>query len=71
VLRDAQRLVVDRGLVAEFGPVLDAQSVRLANAEERLTGAHPDHWLYLTELRGVRDRVKDVVARARNTPPRS
>ncbi|GAA3042051.1 hypothetical protein GCM10010464_02290 [Pseudonocardia yunnanensis] len=71
VLRDAQRLVVDRGLVAEFGPVLDAQSVRLANAQERLTGAHPDYWLYLTEVRGIRDRVKDVVARARSTPPRS
>jgi hypothetical protein len=69
VLRDAQRLVVDRGLVAEFGPILDAQSVRLANAQERLTGAHPDYWLYLTELRGVRDRVRDVVARARSTPP--
>ncbi|GAA1198743.1 hypothetical protein [Pseudonocardia alaniniphila] len=70
VVRDAQRLVVDRGLVAEFGPVLDAQSVRLANAQERLTGAHPDYWLYLTELRGVRDRVKEVVTRARSTPPR-
>jgi chromosome segregation ATPase len=70
VLRDAQRLVVDRGLVAEFGPVLDAQSVRLANAQERLTGAHPDYWLYLTELRGVCDRVKDVVTRARSTSPR-
>jgi hypothetical protein len=70
VLRDAQRLVVDRGLVAEFGAILDAQSVRLANAEERLTGVHPDYWLYLTELRGIRERVKDVVARARSTPPR-
>ncbi|GAA1308373.1 hypothetical protein [Pseudonocardia xinjiangensis] len=70
VLRDAQRLVVDRGLVTEFGAILDAQSVRLANAEERLTGVHPDYWLYLTELRGVRERVKDVVARARSTPPR-
>lgn len=60
-LRDAQRLVVDRGLVARFGPVLDAQSVRLENAQERLTGVHPDYWFYLTELRGIRDRVKDVV----------
>ncbi|MEN3269150.1 hypothetical protein [Pseudonocardia sp.] len=70
VLRDAQRLVVDRGLVAEFGAILDAQSVRLANAQERLTGVHPDYWLYLTELRGVRDRAKDVVARARSASPR-
>jgi hypothetical protein len=66
VLRDAQRLVVDRGLVKEFGPVLDAQSVRLENARERLGGAtHPDYWFYLSELRGVRDRARDVVARVR------
>jgi hypothetical protein len=50
-VRDAQRLVVDRGLVREFGPILDAQSVRLQNAQDRLTGVHPDYWLYLTELR--------------------
>jgi chromosome segregation ATPase len=70
VLRDAQRLVVDRGLVPDFGAILDAQSVRLTNAQERLTGVHPDYWLYLTELRGIRERVRDVVARARTTPPR-
>jgi hypothetical protein len=68
VLRDAQRLVVDRGLTGRFGPILDAQSVRLQNAQDRLTGPHPDYWLYLTELRGVRDRVKDVVAETRHTP---
>ena len=61
VLRDAQRLVVDRGQVARFGPILDAQSVRLEHAQERLTGVHPDYWFYLTEMRGIRDRVKDVV----------
>lgn len=65
VLRDAQRLVVDRGLVGEFGPVLDAQSVRLQNAQDRLTGVHPDYWFYVTELRGVRDRAREVVARVR------
>jgi chromosome segregation ATPase len=65
VLRDAQRLVVDRGLTAEFAPVLDAQAVRLQNAQDRLSGVHPDYWLYLTELRGIRDRVRDVVADAR------
>jgi hypothetical protein len=70
VLRDAQRLVVDRGLVAEFGQVLDAQAVRLENTRERLTGVHPDYWLYLTEMRGIRDRVKDVVSRARSTRAR-
>ena len=66
-----QRLVTDRRLVREFGPILDAQSVRLQNAQDRLTdGVHPDYWLYLTELRGVRDRVKDVVAEARHARPR-
>ena len=65
VLRDAQRLVVDRGLVREFGPILDAQSVRLDNAQQRLGGVHPDYWFYLTELRGIRERVRDVVGRAR------
>jgi len=66
VVRDAQRLVVDRGLVREFGPVLDAQSVRLQNAQDRLTGPHPDYWLYLTELRGIRDRVRQAVERVRS-----
>jgi hypothetical protein len=66
VLRDAQRLVVDRGLVKRFGPILDAQSVRLQNAQDRLTGVHPDYWLYLSELRGVRTRAQEVVAEARS-----
>jgi hypothetical protein len=65
VLRDVQRLVVDRGLVARFGPVLDAQSTRLQNAQDRLTGVHPDFWLYVTELRGVRARAQEVVAQVR------
>jgi hypothetical protein len=65
VVRDAQRLVVDRGLVREFGPVLDAQSVRLQNAQERLEAVHPDYWFYLTELRGITERVREVVAEAR------
>ena len=66
VLRDAQRLVVDRGLIKRFGPILDAQSVRLQNAQDRLTGVHPDYWLYLSELRGVRTRAQEVVAEARS-----
>ena len=65
VLRDAQRLVVDHGLVREFGPILDAQSVRLQNAQDRLIGVHPDYWFYLTELRGITERVREVVAVAR------
>lgn len=61
VVRDAQRLVVDRGLVDRFGRVLDAQSARLERAERGLTGHHPDYWAYLSELRAVRDRVRGVV----------
>jgi chromosome segregation ATPase len=65
VLRDAQRLVVDRGLVARHGPVLDAQAVRLQNAVDRLEGVHPDYWLYVTELRGVQQRARQVVEEVR------
>ena len=32
---------------------------------DRLTGVHPDYWLYLTELRGITERVREVVAQAR------
>ncbi len=71
VLRDAQRLVVDRGLVAEFGKILDAQSVRLENARARLDeGVHPDYWFYLSELRGLEERARDVVSQVRSRPPR-
>jgi len=65
VLRDAQRLVVDRGLVGRHGPVLDAQAVRLQNAVDRLQGVHPDYWLYVTELRGVAQRARRVVDEVR------
>ncbi len=65
VLRDAQRLVVDRGLVGRHGPVLDAQAVRLQNAVDRLEGVHPDYWLYVTELRGVAQRARQVVDEVR------
>lgn len=68
VLRDAQRLVVDKGLVPQLGKILDAQSVRLDNAQLRLAdGVHPDYWFYLTEMRGIRERVKEVVATARRS----
>jgi hypothetical protein len=71
VLRDTQRLVVDRGLVDRFGKVLDAQSVRLENATARLEeGVHPDYWFFLTELRGVERRAREVVADVRGTPAR-
>lgn len=70
VLRDAQRLVVDRGLIGKYGPILDAQSVRLENAQTRLgEGVHPDYWLFVTELRGVQDRAREVVAQVRKIRP--
>jgi hypothetical protein len=65
VLRDTQRLVVDRGLVGRYGQILDAQVTRLDQALERLTGIHPDYWLFVTELHGVRDRAKEVVSEVR------
>ncbi|TWF74839.1 hypothetical protein FHX44_11721 [Pseudonocardia hierapolitana] len=67
VLRDAQRLVVDRGLVREFGPILDGQAVRLERAQQRLAGVHPDYWFFVTELRGIRERVREVVGQVRRS----
>ncbi len=64
-IRDAQRLVVDRGLIAEWGSVLDAQSRRVDVARQKLVGAHPNYWAYLSELALVRDFVKGVVERIR------
>lgn len=64
-VRDAQRLVVDRGLTGEWGSVLDAQSTRLDRAVEALTGPHPDYWAMVTELTSVQSFVADVVERVR------
>ena len=64
-IRDAQRLVVDRDKVAEWGSVLDAQSRRVDVARERLTGAHPNYWAYLSELASVTAFVRNVVDRVR------
>lgn len=64
-VRDAQRLVVDRGLTAEWGSVLDAQSARIDRAVEALHGAHPDFWALLRELDAVQQFVADIVDRVR------
>lgn len=64
-LRDAQLLVVDRGLVAQWGSVLDAQSERVERAASELTGTHPDYWSYLQTLRSVDAFVKNVIDRVR------
>lgn len=66
-IRDAQRLVVDRGLVAEWGSVLDAQSDRVDRAMSTVTAPHPDYWAMLTELDKVKAFVADVVDRVRQT----
>lgn len=64
-LRDAQLLVVDRGLVPQWGSVLDAQSARIERAAADLTGTHPDYWSYLQTLRTVDAFIKNVIDRVR------
>lgn len=64
-LRDAQLLVVDRGLVAQWGSVLDAQSARIERAAADLTGTHPDYWSYLQTLNSVEAFLRGVIDRVR------
>ncbi|MDQ6658701.1 MAG: hypothetical protein M3Z00_10855 [Actinomycetota bacterium] len=64
-IRDAQRLVVDRGLAGEWGSALDAQSARVDRAVAGLDVPHPDYWAMLTELQAVRAFVADIVDRVR------
>ncbi len=64
-LRDAQLLVVDRGLVRQWGSVLDAQSARIDRATAELTGTHPDYWSYLQTLQSVEAFVKNIIDRVR------
>jgi hypothetical protein len=64
-LRDAQLLVVDRGLVAQWGSVLDAQSARIERAAADLTGTHPDYWSYLQTLQSVDAFIKNIIDRVR------
>jgi len=64
-LRDAQMLAVSRGLVGEWGSVLDAQVDRIDRITENLSGRHPDYWAYVAELDAVADFVAGVVDRMR------
>ncbi len=66
-LRDAQLLVVDRGLIPQWGSVLDAQAARIDRATAELTGPHPDYWSYLQALQSVDAFVKNVIDRVRGT----
>lgn len=67
-LRDAQMLVVSRGLVAEWGSVLDAQVERLDRVTASLTGRHPDYWAYVNELDTITEFIAGVVERMRRQP---
>ncbi len=64
-IRDAQRLVVGKDLVREWGSVLDAQVDRVTRAQSGLVGPHPDYWAYLQALHEVDDYVHTVVDRVR------
>ncbi len=64
-LRDAQLLVVTRGLVKQWGSVLDAQSARIDRAAADLVGTHPDYWSYLQTLKSVDGFVRNVIDRVR------
>jgi hypothetical protein len=64
-LRDAQLLVVDRGMVAEWGSVLDAQLARVERATRALGTGRPDYWAYLRELDSIGDFISGVVDRIR------
>lgn len=68
-LRDAQMLAVSRGLVAEWGSVLDAQVERLDRVTASLTGRHPDYWAYVNELDTISEFIAGVVERMRKQPP--
>jgi chromosome segregation ATPase len=67
-LRDAQMLAVSRGLVAEWGSVLDAQVERLDRVTASLTGRHPDYWAYMKELDTITEFIAGVVDRMRRQP---
>lgn len=67
-LRDAQLLAVTRGLVPEWGSVLDAQVERLDRVTASLSGRNPDYWAYVNELDTITDFIAGVVERMRRQP---
>ncbi|MGL4304825.1 MAG: hypothetical protein ACRCSF_01615 [Mycobacteriaceae bacterium] len=66
-IRDAQLLAVNRGLVKEWGSVLDAQVERVERASSELAGRNPDYWSYLQNLNAVSDFVDGIIQRIRDT----
>ncbi len=67
-LRHAQMLAVSRGLVGEWGSVLDAQAARIDRIGETLSGRHPDYWAYVRELEAITEFIGGVVDRMRKQP---
>lgn len=68
-LRDAQMLAVSRGLVPEWGSVLDAQVERLDRVAASLTGRHPDYRAYVNELDTITEFIAGIVERMRKQSP--
>lgn len=66
-LRDAQQLAINRGLVAEWGSVLDAQLARIDRAHAALTGTHPDYWSYIQDLDSISRFITGVIDRMRGS----
>lgn len=64
-LRDAQMLAVGRGLVGEWGSVLDAQVERIDRVAATLAQRHPDYWAYVTGLDAISDFIAGAVDKMR------
>jgi len=64
-LRDAQRLVVDRGEVERWGSVLDAQVTRIDRIAAELDAPHPDYLAYDRAMGEVEGFIANVVNRIR------
>lgn len=69
-VRDAQRLAIDRGMVGEWGSVLDAQSGRIDRIVAALPERNPDYLKYQRELADVSEFVADIVNRMRQRSAR-
>ena len=69
-VRDAQRLAIDRGMVGEWGSVLDAQAGRIDRIVAALPERNPDYLKYQRELEAVSEFVADIVNRMRQRSAR-
>lgn len=64
-LRDAQRLAVQRDLVAEWGSALDAQIDRIDRSCAAIGRVPPDYWTYVNDLETIDRFIVGVVDRMR------